>query len=108
LSTIRLALLAVPVAASVVTPVSAQVADPHATIDHFDRARGARNVDAALAQFADDAIVHLPAAQAVGGLAGLGAILLALSSVLGRRRAAPSSLSGRLVRELARSRRQAM
>jgi len=38
-------------------PVAAQVSDPPVVIDAYERARDAHNVDAALAQFADDATI---------------------------------------------------
>jgi hypothetical protein len=39
--------------------VAAQVMDPPVIIDSFERARNQKNVDAALAYFADDAVVRL-------------------------------------------------
>jgi hypothetical protein len=56
-------LRALPLAALLVgllaAQATAQVNNPPAVIDAFERARTARNVDAALDQFADDAVVRL-------------------------------------------------
>lgn len=57
-SGIRLALAgAALLAGLLVRPVLAQVSDPPVVIDAFERARDSQNLDAALAQFADDAVV---------------------------------------------------
>jgi len=43
----------------VTSAVAAQVIDPPVIVDSFERARNQKNVDAALAYFADDAVVRL-------------------------------------------------
>jgi hypothetical protein len=60
-ATLRLlvGLAALTALAAPAPPLAAQVSDPPVVIDAFERARNAQNVDAALAQFADDASITI-------------------------------------------------